>query len=184
MAAHTRFLHSAALALLFAGLAACVPRAAPEPPQPRPAPRPQAVPAPVPIPAPAAPPANWLQADIGPGGWTYRPGPNGSAALWGRAGEGARLAMACDRASRTVRFTRAGAEPGVMELRSTNGVRTLPTMADSGTPGATAILPAGDPFLNQLVFTRGRFLVTATGADALIAPSWAEPFRVVEDCRA
>ena len=163
------------------GLVACVPRAAPEPPQPRPAPRPQAVPPPVATPAP--PPVDWLQAAIAPGRWTYRAGPAGSAALWGGEREGARFAMTCDRASRTVRFTRAGAVAGRMELRSTNGTRTLPTVADAGSPGATASLPAADDFLNQLVFTRGRFLVTATGAEPLIAPSWAEPFRVVEDCR-
>lgn len=177
-----RSLTSASFAVLtLATLSACVPRAVPEPPQPRPAPRPQAVPAPVPTPVP--PPTDWLQANIGEGRWTYRTGSTGSAALWGRGNEGARFAIACDRASRTVRFTRAGASAGSMELRSTNGVRTLTTVADAGNPGATATLPAMDDFLNQLVFTRGRFLVTATGADALIAPSWAEPFRVVEDCR-
>ncbi len=170
----------AASTLLLAS--ACAPRAAPEPP--RPAPQPRAVPAPVPAPPPRRISADWLQAPIGPGDWSYRAGPTGSVALWGAAGEGARLALACDRASRTVRVTRAGATAGTMEIRTTNGSRSLTATADRELPGATASLPAADEFLNRLVFSRGRFLVAATGAEPLIVPTWAEPFRVVEDCRA
>ena len=153
--------------------------------QPAPEPTPPARPAarPVPVPPPAAPPVDWLQAAIGPGDWSYRDGPAGTVALWGEESGGARLAIACDRATRTIRLTRAGAAAGSMEVRSTNGVRTLRTAADPGLPGATATLPAADAFLNDLVFSRGRFLVTATGAPALVVPTWAEPFRVVEDCR-
>ncbi len=169
---------SAALVLL--ALGACVPRAAPAP-EPAPPPRPQARPAP--LPAPAAPPTDWLRAPIGAGAWTYRAGPTGTVALWGESAGGTRLAIACDRASRTIRLTRAGAAAGSMEVRSTNGARTLDTRADDGLPGAAATLPAADDFLNRLVFSRGRVLVTATGVEPLIVPTWAEPFRVVEDCR-
>lgn len=161
--------------------AACVPRAAPEPPAR--APQPRAVPRATPLPAPAPAPVDWLQAPIGPGTWTYRAGPTGTVASWGAGQEGARFAISCDRASRSIRLTRAGAAAGPLEVRSTNGARVLAASADADLPGATASLPATDDFLNQLVFSRGRFLVTAAGAEPLIVPTWAEPFRVVEDCR-
>ena len=170
--------YAALVILLVVG--ACVPRAEPQPPVPRPAPRPQAAPVPPP-PAPVA--RDWLQAQLGPGRWSYRAGPTGTAALWGEASGGARFALTCDRASRTVRFTRAGAAAGPMEIRTTDGARTLNAGPDDGLPGASAGVPAADDFLNSLVFSRGRFLVAATGAEPLILPTWAEPFRVVEDCR-
>ena len=159
--------------------AACVPRPQPAP-EPVPPARPQARPAPAPAPAPTG---DWLQAAIGPGTWSYSAGPAGTLATWGAAREGARFAIACDRASRSIRLTRAGAAAGPLEVRTTNGARTLAAAADPGLPGATASLPASDDFLNQLVFSRGRFLVAAAGVEPLIVPTWAEPFRVVEDCR-
>jgi hypothetical protein len=45
------------------------------------------------------------------------------------------------------------------------------------------VLPASDPFLDQIVFSRGRFAVEAQGQARLILPTWPEPARVVEECR-
>ena len=55
-----------------------------------------------------------------------------------------------------------------MEIRTTNGARTFDARADADLPGATASVPAGDDFLNGLVFSRGRFLVSTSGAQPLI----------------
>jgi hypothetical protein len=43
-------------------------------------------------------------------------------------------------------------------------------------------LPATDPLLDQIAFTRGRFMLAA-GTLELILPAWPEIARVVEDCR-
>ena len=44
-------------------------------------------------------------------------------------------------------------------------------------------LPPADPLLDQIAFSRGRFLVQAEGGPSLILPAWPEPARVIEDCR-
>ena len=53
-------------------------------------------------------------------------------------------------------------------------------------PGSalTARLNPGDPVLDAMVFSRGRFAVEAPGTPLLVVPAWPEPARVIEDCRA
>jgi hypothetical protein len=70
-------------------------------------------------------------------------------------------------------MARAGAS-GPLRLRTTFGERTLP----SG-----AALPATDPLLDELAFSRGRFTVDAAGTATLVIPAWPEPARVIGDCR-
>ena len=48
---------------------------------------------------------------------------------------------------------------------------------------ATATLSAGDPILDAMVFSRGRFTVEAPGLPMLVLPTWPAPARVIEDCR-
>ena len=48
---------------------------------------------------------------------------------------------------------------------------------------ALATLPASDPLFDQIVFSRGRFLVRVTGGSDLVLPSWPEPARLIEECR-
>jgi hypothetical protein len=39
-----------------------------------------------------------------------------------------------------------------------------------------------DPLLDQMAYSRGRFMLAAGGQE-LIVPAWPEVARVVEDCR-
>ena len=51
-------------------------------------------------------------------------------------------------------------------------------------PGmVTAELPARDPALDAIAFSRGRFALETAGLATLYLPSWPEISRVVEDCR-
>jgi hypothetical protein len=61
-----------------------------------------------------------------------------------------------------------------MIIRTTAGDRRF---ADVRAP-----LPAGDPFLDEIVFSRGRFVVETAGA-MMVIPAWPEPAKAVEDCR-
>lgn len=45
------------------------------------------------------------------------------------------------------------------------------------------MLPASDPLLDQMAFSRGRFMVTAEGGASIVVPAWPEFARVVEECR-
>lgn len=150
----------------------------PAPPAPPPSPRPASTP-----PAPA--PSSWTLAPLTPGNWSYRTASNGSAAIFGPDSQGARFLMTCNFSSRTISFTRAGARPGgSLTIRSTNGVKSMAMGSAAGdAQGATASLPGTDPFLDLMVFSRGRIMVEADGAERIIIPAWAELFRVVEDCR-
>ncbi len=73
---------------------------------------------------------------------------------------------------------------GSMSFQASHGARSYPAQnLGNGAPYATAITSATDPYLDTLVFSRGRFAVTITGQSRLIVPNWAEFARVVEDCR-
>ena len=154
----------AVAALALAGLSACVPRAEPPPPMPPPPPAPRPA---SPAPPPAPPPANWSVAPLSPGDWSY----SGNEASYGND-----LALRCE--GGRVAMARLGAAIGQqLTIRTSYGERSLP--ASSG----VATLAASDPLLDQIAFSRGRFLVQASGVPDLILPAWPEAARVIEDCR-
>lgn len=156
-------------------VAACVPRPAaparaPAPPPPRPAPPPPEPPPP--------PPASWEDAPLSPGDWSYRDEAGTSSA--GYAGVG----LMCDENRHVVISIASGAAvpPRAIIVRTTYGERRLPAAPDHG--HVRSGLAADDPLLDQIAFSRGRFLLQAEGGQPLIVPSWPEPARVIEDCRA
>ncbi|HEU0100627.1 MAG TPA: hypothetical protein VFQ67_17845 [Allosphingosinicella sp.] len=154
------------MAGLLALLSACAGKPAPAPaaaPPLRQAPPASAAPvAAAPV---AADPADWRDRPLTPGDWSYDPG----------AGEAryAGFSLRCDGASRRVTLSRAGAL-APLRLRTSFGEHVLE-------PGAA--LPADDPRLDEIAFSRGRFLVEAKGMADLVLPAWPEPARVIEDCR-
>jgi hypothetical protein len=153
----------AAAAALF--LSACAGKPAPAPVAER-APPPRQ---PAPSPVAAAPvetgPQDWRDLPLAAGDWSYDPGTSEA-----RYGE---FSLRCDSARRQIVATRAGAS-GPLRLRTTYGERILP---------AGGALPAADPLLDDMAFSRGRFTVDGPGAATLVLPAWPEPARVVEDCR-
>ena len=156
--------------LLSLGLAGCV-----KPPQPAPVPRPAPVVTPRPAPAPPTPPpANWLNRPATPGAWSWRQ--EGGQSLASFAGNGAVVfALACDPARRTItlRGNPVGSNtPLVVTTTSTR--RAL-----SGEPS----LAAGDPLLDAMAFSRGRFMVEGAGSGPLYLSSAPELSRAIEDCR-
>ena len=163
---------SLALGLL---VTACIP--APKIAPPRPAPPPVVL-AP---PPPAVP--GWTEAPVNAGGWTYARDTAGSTARFGLPGAIADFELRCDSAGRLVSLSRPGAIAGTMTITTSYGARSF--AAAVRTDGRVAApLPARDPFLDQLAFSRARFAVDGPAPGRLILPAWAEPTRVIEDCRA
>ena len=155
-------------ALAFAGLTACVPRSEPPPPTPPPPPAPPPAP---PAPPPAPPPADWSVAPLSPGDWSH---------AGNQASFGGDFAVRCD--GGRIALARTGNGSGQrLTIRTTYGERTLP--ASNGGGRIVATVAASDALLDQIAFSRGRFLVQADGLPALIVPAWPEPARVIEDCR-
>lgn len=164
----------------FAALAACVPRAAAPPPQPAPPPRPApAPPAPPPAPPPPAPPAAWQDGPLAPGDWSYSGAGAIPQAIFAAPG-GMLFALRCD-AGQQIRMLRPGLSGGPITIVTSFGQRVLPGTGNAGQ--ALAALPASDPLFDQIVFSRGRFLVRGAGGVDLVLPSWPEPARLIEDCR-
>lgn len=145
-------------------LSACAGKPAPAPvPQRAPTVRQETPPAVVAPPPAETGTADWLDRPLTPGDWSYG---SGEARY-------ADFTLRCDGARRQVVLSRDGAS-GPLRLRTTYGERRLP---------AGAAVPAADPILDELAFSRGRFTVDAAGMATLVLPAWPEPARVIEDCR-
>ena len=164
--------------VLAAATAACVPRAPAPPAAPPPAAAPPGAP---PRPAPLA--AEWRDWPLTPGTWTYRQDARGSIALFGQAGADASLTVRCDRAARQIYLSRPGGDPRPFTIRTTSLTRAVTVQPTGGTPAyVAAALPATDPLLDAMAFSRGRFVVEQAGAP-LVVPPYAEIGRAIEDCR-
>ena len=171
-----------ALTLTFA-IAACVPRTAA--PVPAPAPRPAA-----PAPAPAAPPVaqapvydSWMDAPATPGSWRYGGQAGRSEASFLNPSGAAMMWLRCQADSRSVVLSlpASGAANPVVTIRSETATRTLP--ASTADRELSAAIAAGDPLLDAMALSKGKFAVETTGLPPLYLPSWAEVSRVIEDCR-
>jgi hypothetical protein len=174
------------LPLALLALAACIP----SPPEPTPAPQPLPTPTPPPVPAPApAPPpfvGNWNDAPQTPGDWTYRTTATGSTALFGQPGGEARLTLNCRTTTRIIELSVFGATAatGPIVVRTeTRDNQIAGQLLGGEVPGVGASIPAHDPLLDAMAFSRGRFAIEAAGLPALHVPSYPEVTRVIEDCR-
>lgn len=163
-----------------AAIAGCVPQPEPQAPPARPAPA-QTIPPPPPAP-PA--PADWRDIALTPGDWSYGPDRRGgTAAYFGGAETEPLFVIRCE-PSRQVTLSIEGAVRGTMTVRTSYGARTLPlTIEAQPIAYSHATLPATDPLLDGIAFSRGRFTIEAPGQTMIVLPAWAEPARVVEDCR-
>ncbi len=146
-----------------------------------PSPAPSETPQPTP-PAPRPAAVNWRLAPITPGDWT-----------WGSAGSqtvarfaGGRLVLRCDQATLTVSIEQpaTASAPVPVSIQTSSVRRTLTATPQTGSPPMlVAAVPARDPLLDAMTFSKGRFAIETPGLDPLYVPSWSEVGRVVEDCR-
>ncbi|NIJ08232.1 hypothetical protein FHS31_001849 [Sphingomonas vulcanisoli] len=139
------------------------------PPKPAPAPPPPSAP-----PTPPPLPTDWRDLPETKGSWRYGTEPGGTSARFDAPEGVTQFTLRCDKATHTVGLIRTGAAPAAaLTVRTSYGARTLPP----------APLAAADPLLDQIAFSRGRFTIDAPGLPELVLPAWAEPGRVIEDCR-
>ena len=174
--------------MLALGMLSLLASCAPPPPPPVAASPPRAVIAPT-RPVPAAP-ADWRDAPATPGTWRWSLTGGKSTASYASAAAAPLVTLTCERSRSLVVLARAaqgadaaaGAVP--MELTTTSSAHALMSDPALAAPGwlATAI-PARDPLLDAMAFSRGRFALGAAGQATLYLPSWPEVSRVIEDCR-
>jgi hypothetical protein len=117
------------------------------------------------------------------GRWTYRSHAGGSEAAFADAG-GTRLTLRCNRAVRTVSIARSGvpAAAPTLSVWTTSLSRSVPARFEASRI-LTADLAATDPLLDAIAFSKGKWATSALGAPTAAYPAWAEPVRVIEDCR-
>jgi hypothetical protein len=165
-----------------AAAAGCVPKREAPPPPPQEQPVQVQRPRPVPPPQPRA---DWRDIPLTPGSWFYRNEGATSQALFGAANSEASFIVRCDRARRQVVLSREGITSGnMMTVRTTSGARNFPiSIQTEPLPYVWASLNPNDRFLDSIAFSRGSITVEVPGTPMLVIPSWAEPARVIEDCR-
>ena len=103
------------------------------------------------------------------GQWSYAATATGSEARFG-----SQLLLVCDKRTRTVTLSRPGTPAAALTVVTDMQSRNLPP---------NGILSAYDPLLDAMAFSRGRFLISGSGAAAIAIPSWPEAARAIEDCR-
>lgn len=128
----------------------------------------------------------YLDAPQTPGTWRYEDEPGEKLALYGedprapvflmRCGDGAvALARVSDTAQDAPRTMTVTTETVTGQLEA------------SPVPGREVILAArlapGDPLLDAMAITKGRFAIEVEGMAPLYLPAWVEVSRVIEDCR-
>jgi hypothetical protein len=160
-----RLILSAVLSATVAGCASA--------PAPAPIPLPRPVPVAPPAPRPVPLTSDWRDWPATPGNWRY----SGRVASFGAPG-GALLTLGCEGGSITL--TRAVSATSAT-IRTSSLTRAVALQPSAG--GAAARLPATDPLLDAIGYSRGRFVVESAGTPPLVVPAWAEVLRIVEDCR-
>ena len=114
-------------------------------------------------------------AALAAGDWSYGTAGGTAQAVFGGPA-GPLFALRCLPGGRIALLRPGG---GALTIVTSFGARSL---AGAGAEGG-AELPSADPLFDQIAFSRGRFLVRAAGAADLVLPTWAEPDRLIEDCR-
>ncbi len=135
---------------------------------------------------PAPPPADWRDAALTPGNWSYEAGVGVSVARFGADAAASLLTLRCDRSTGRLVLLRAGAAPGPLPLTITTSTLTraftaIPQAAP--TPQLFLALGPREPVLDAMGFSRGRFVIEIAGLPTLYLPAWPEISRVIEDCR-
>ena len=145
-----------------------------------PAPVPQvAAPPPTPVVVPPKPvvPTDWRDRPYSPGAWHY----TDHVASYGPDGAPPLLTMRCDLARRLVVLSVAGST-SLLTIRTSYAQRDWPASANPDGHSEASFAPT-DPQLDQIAFSRGRFSVNGPNLPEIDIPAWAEPSRVIEDCR-
>ena len=131
--------------------------------------------------------SDWRDWPLTPGSWRYETGQ--SAATFGTGANGYVLRIACDIRQRQVTLATAG-KPGWPQLtiRTSAAIRTAPSInmprLDAAPESTRDIqLPASDPLLDAMAFSRGHFTIEEVGKPPLVIPAHPEIGRVIEDCR-
>lgn len=119
------------------------------------------------------------------GSWSYAQAVDGSEAVFANSARSPQLVLHCTRATRRITMSMpATAAAPSLKVWTSSLERSVPASFNPATGRLTIELSNYDPLLDAIVSSRGRFGVTIGVLPPLVIPPWAEPARVIEDCRA
>jgi hypothetical protein len=119
------------------------------------------------------------------GNWTYAATNDGSEATFANSGGFPQLWVHCTRATRRVSIAKpATAAAPLIAVWTSALERSVPASFNPATRRLTIDFAAFDPLLDGIANSRGRLVFTVGNEPPLVVPAWAEPARVIEDCRA
>jgi hypothetical protein len=110
-------------------------------------------------------------------------------AVYGPAVAPPLVKLICDRAAGEVVLARNATDGGSadavpMALITTSISRALISEPPPSTPSWLVVaFAAGDPILDAMAYSRGRFALETAALPTLYLPSWPEVSRVIEACR-
>ena len=139
--------------------------------------------------APAALQAQTAIADLSTatplnGSWSYAATAGGSEALFADASSNPQLWVQCTRLTRRISIAKtATAAAPFLNIWTSSLTRSVPASFNPATKRLTIELGAYDPLFDAIVSSRGRVAFVVGTQPALVLPPWAEPARVIEDCR-
>ena len=118
------------------------------------------------------------------GSWTYAAIAGGSQATFADASGNPQLWVQCTRATRRLSIAKAAtAAAPLLNVWTSSLTRSVPASFNPTTKRLTIDLGAYDQLLDAIVSSRGRVGFTVGTQPPLVVPPWAEPARVIEDCR-
>ena len=118
------------------------------------------------------------------GSWSYAPAPDGSEATFVNASGIPQLWVHCARPTRRITISRpATAAAPFINVWTSSQSRGVASSFNPATGRLTIDLANYDPLLDAIVSSRGRVAYTVGAQPPLVVPPWAEPARVIEDCR-
>jgi hypothetical protein len=125
-----------------------------------------------------------MDAPLTPGDWSY----GNRVARFGEAGAAPILALSCAGEGQVrIEYFRAPAAPLSLTIRTETMARAITDLSVVGANNQgfplRGTIPARDPLLDAMAFSKGRFAVEIAGQPTLYVPSYPEVTRVIEDCR-
>jgi hypothetical protein len=118
------------------------------------------------------------------GSWSYAPAADGSEAVFINSAGSPQLWVHCTRSIRRISISRpANAAAPFINVWTSSQTRSVASSFNPATGRLTIDLAAYDALLDAIVSSRGRVGFIVAAQPPLVLAPWAEPARVIEDCR-
>lgn len=129
----------------------------------------------------------WTDWPITPGEWVYRQDARGSIALFGDAGQDARVTLRCDAERRRVYLSlldQNASAVGNITIRTSSALKQfLAERAGTNSFYIASEIAPNDNILDAAAYTRGRIALESDSGQKIAIPVWSELPRVIDDCR-